>query len=66
MYFSTIEIYSLITVRPHFGFQKSFNVDGLAIRFFFNTITDFNPTICIFFNNEASLIKKFIHLASPS
>ena len=29
-----------MTVRPYFGFQKFFIIDGFAIKFFFNTISD--------------------------
>ena len=47
MYFSNMEICSLITVRSYFGFQKFFIVYGF--KFFFNTIADFIINKIIFF-----------------
>ena len=48
-YFSSMKSCSLITVRPYFDFLKIFIVDGFAIKFFFNAITDFVSNINILF-----------------
>ena len=62
--FFTMKICSLITLRPYFGFQKVFNVDVFAINFF-DTMTDFNPNINIFFQ-QCSILNQNIDLVSPS
>ena len=38
-----------MTTRPYIDFQKFVIADGLIIKFFFNTITDFIPDTFIFF-----------------
>ena len=63
-HFRIMKICSLLTARRHFGLQKSFIVDGFAIKFVFNTADDFIPNIIIFFNKSSYSMKKYICLVS--